>query len=57
MVAQGFINIAHILSDYNLANILLKHWSHQALYKNLIKLLLHFHGDTDDLIVNSVELS
>ena len=41
----GIINISHIPSKYNLTNILSKHWSHQASYENLVKPLLHFHGD------------
>ena len=56
MVAKGFIHISHIPSEYNLAEILSKHWSHQALYNNLIKPLLNFHSDADDLI-ESVEIS
>ena len=58
MVAQGFINIAHIPSEFNLADILLKHWSHQAAYNNLIKLLLHYHGDVNEFYTHdSVDLS
>ena len=57
MVAKGFIKIAHIPSEYNLTNILSKHWIHQALYQNLIKPLLHFHGNADNLIVDLVKLS
>ena len=56
MVAKGFIHISHIPSKYNLADILSKHWSHQASYNNLIKPLLNFHSDADDLI-ESVEIS
>ena len=57
MVAKGFINISHIPSEYNLADILSKHWSHQASYENLIKPLLHFHGDSDNLIIDLVNIS
>jgi len=56
MVAKGFIRISHIPSEYNLADILSKHWSHQASYENLIKPLLHFHGDADDLIIDSLDI-
>ena len=48
MVAQGFINLSHIPSEHNLADVLSKHWSFQACYENLIKPLLSYHGDGDD---------
>ena len=57
MVAKGFIHISLIPSEYNLTHILSKHWSHQASYENLIKPLLHFHGDADNLIVDSLDIS
>ena len=40
---------------YNLDDILSKHWSHQASYKNLIRLIPYFHGDATYLI-NSVDI-
>ena len=41
MIAKGFISLHHIASQYNVADTLSKHWSHQANYKNLIKPLLN----------------
>ena len=58
MVSQGFINMSHIPSEYNLANILLKYWSYQSLYENLIKLILHYHGNGDEyLMANTIDIS
>lgn len=58
MVAQGFIKITHVPSECKLADNLSKHYSHQASYNNLIKLLLHFHSDGDEYFtVNSIDLS
>ena len=45
MVAQGYINLSHISSEYNVADVLSKNWSFKACYKNLIKPLLSYHGD------------
>lgn len=36
MVVKGFINIAHIPSEFNPVDILSKHWSHQASTKILL---------------------
>ena len=57
MIAKNFINIAHIPSKYDLAEILSKNWNHQASYKNLIKSLLYFHCDDDNFVVDSIDLS
>ena len=45
-------------SEFNLAKILLNHWSHQVSYNNLIKPLLHYHGDGDEFSTHdSVDIS
>jgi hypothetical protein len=49
MVAKGFINMQHIRSEWNLADTLSKHWSHQSNYKKLIKPLLNYH-DYENMI-------
>ena len=48
MVAQGFINLSHIPSEHNLADVLSKSWSFQACYENLVKPLLPYHGNGAD---------
>ena len=47
-VAQGFINLSHIPSEHNLADVLSKNWIFQACYENLSKPLLLYHGDGAD---------
>ena len=55
IVTQGFINITHIPSEHNLADVLSKNWSFQACYENLIKLLLSYNGDGADY--NTINLN
>ena len=45
MVAQGYINLSHIASEYNVADVLSKNWGFKSCYKNLIKLFLSYHGN------------
>jgi hypothetical protein len=41
--------IMHMPGADNLANILSKHWAHQAVYR-ILRLILFFSGNTFDLI-------
>ena len=41
--AKGFISMQHIRLEWNVADTLSKHWSHQSNYKKLIKPLLNFY--------------
>ena len=43
LLAKGFIKLSHIRSQYNVADTLSKHWSHQSNYHNLIHPLLNAH--------------
>ena len=45
MVAQGYINLSHIPSEYNVTDVLSKNWGLKTCYKNLIKPLLSYHSN------------
>ena len=43
LISKGFISIRHLNSQWNVADVLSKHWSHQSCYHRLIKPLLNHH--------------
>ena len=43
LISQGFISMRHIGSQFNVADVLSKHWSHQSCYHRLIKPVLNHH--------------
>jgi hypothetical protein len=45
LIACGYINLQHLKSECNIANILTKHWGHQSTYE-LIRRIFHFGGNT-----------
>jgi hypothetical protein len=45
LIACGYINLQHLESEYNIANIPTKHWGYQSMYK-LIRPIFHFGGNT-----------
>ena len=50
LIAKGFISMNHIPSQFNLADTLSKHWSHQANYRRLIRPLLANHYPREYII-------
>ena len=48
-ISCGYINMQHIRSEYNFADVLSKNWSHQSVYDLLLKPLFHHVGNTEDL--------
>ena len=52
IIARGFINLQHIKSEYNLADILTKHWGYQEVYHNLIQPVFHHAGNTATLFLD-----
>jgi len=46
---------AIVQSQYNLDEILAKHWSHRASYENLITMIPYFHDD-ENYIIDSLDL-
>jgi hypothetical protein len=45
MIACRYINLQHLKSEYNIADILNKHWGYQSTYE-LIRPISHFGGNT-----------
>jgi hypothetical protein len=45
LIACGYINLQHLRSEYNIADILTKHWGYQSTYE-LIRPIFHFGGNT-----------
>lgn len=43
LISKGFISIRHLNSQWNVTDVLSKHWSHQACYRRLIKPLSNHH--------------
>ena len=55
LLCNHTVSTAIVQSQYNLDEILAKHWSHQALYKNLITMIPYFHDD-DNYLIDSVDI-
>ena len=54
MVARGYINMLHIISKYNFADILTKHWGYQGTYYHeLIQPVFHHVGNTANLFLDN----
>ena len=54
MIAAKFINLQFLRSEFNIADIVSKNWSHQAVYPYIIRQLLHYKGDTANLLDNDL---
>ena len=48
LFACGYSNLQHVKSEYNLADILTKHWGYQSTYE-LIRPIFHDTGNTASL--------
>ena len=48
-IASGYVVLTYLPGKYNPADILSKHWAHQAIWP-ILKPILFFHGDTASLI-------
>ena len=46
------MNLNHIPSKDNVADIVTKHWSYGSVYKRLLKPIFHHKGDTSSLFVD-----
>ena len=55
IIAAKYINLQHINSEFNIADIVSKHWSYQSVYNNILRPLFHFEGDTGLLAEDDVE--
>ena len=52
MISQGYINLQHLSSKWNFADILTKNWSYQNSYYELIQPFFHHYGNTAVLFLN-----
>ena len=52
MISRGYINLQHLASEWNFADILTKNWSYQSSYHELIKPVFHHSGNTAALFLN-----
>ena len=52
MISRGYINLQHIASEWNFADILTKNWSYQSSYHELIQLVFHHSGITAALFLD-----
>ena len=46
MISRGYINMLHIETKYNFADILTKHWDYQGTNYELIQPVFHHEGNT-----------
>ena len=53
MISQRYINLQHLLSEWNFADILTKKWSYQSSYYELIQPVIHHSGNTAALFFNN----
>ena len=49
ILAAKFINLQHLSSQFNIADIVSKHWSYQSVYANILRPTFYFEGDTGHL--------
>ena len=45
IIAQGFINLQHIKSEFNASDILSKNWGYQSAWKEILRPIFHIYGD------------
>ena len=50
IIACKFVNLQHVASEWNMADVISKHWSYQKVYEKILKPILHFKGDTSALV-------
>ena len=50
VIAARYINLQHLRSEFNLADVVIKHWSHQSVYDGLLKPTFFFEGGTGHLM-------
>ena len=53
MISQGYINMLHIETKYNFADILTKHWGYQGTYYELIQPVFCHKGNTAALFLDN----
>ena len=53
MTSRGYINLQHLASRWNFADILTKNWSYQSSYHELIQPVFHHSGNTAALFLDN----
>ena len=57
MISQGYINLQHLASELNFADVLTKNWSYQTSHYELIQPVFYHSGNTAALFLdNTLEL-
>ena len=52
MISRGYINLQHLASEWNFADILTKNWSYQSSYHELIQPVFHHFGNIAALFLD-----
>ena len=52
VISQGYINLQHLVSEWNFADIFTKQWSYQSCYCELIQPVFHHSGNTAALFLD-----
>ena len=50
MTSRGYINLQHLLSEWDFADILTNNWSYQSSYFELIQPVFHHHDKQSRII-------
>ena len=57
MISRGYVNLQHLASEWNFADILTKQWSYHSCYRELVQPFFHHSGNTAALFLdNTLEL-
>ncbi len=50
IIAAQYINLQHLKSEFNISDLVSKHWHYQTVYDTLLKPTFYYEGDTGHLI-------
>ena len=50
IIAAQYINLQHLKSEFNISDLVSKHWHYQSVYDTLLKPTFYYEGDTGHLI-------
>ena len=50
MIASGFLNMQHLPSESNAADVCSKNWGYQSAWKQILQPILNWAGDVGDLV-------
>ena len=52
MISRGYVNLQHLASEWNFADIPTKQWSYQSCYRELVQPVFHHSGNTAALFLD-----